>query len=501
MKSRITGAIKSKKLPSQSSIIISADELPDTENNTVAWIEEHLEHDLRKEISPRIRLSSLRQIVKVENWLRTPNTDCKEAESLAMAEILHYWDFMGIVSLENRATRIVNDTLRRLQRVKSIKSNSRLISVCTKYRGSTPLQNSLPGNIISGLESLIELHNILVADPLRVKNIIVHPSNQRCSILPDSTRKALEKSATYLRAESDNTTMGRIIQGYISSLVNNRKQAHQTMLAAISSQPSLVISFGLDLGAITYGFSSTDISYEPAAISWHSEEPISNTGITILYSGNIPFLRRYLGRIFYYLIAQPTLSTHIHIVADNMDATAFIIEANRLLSNLFEFSHRESVRPYISWSSQTPPREVGNLITYYACARYLVADEVMKRYNTSIWIQDVDLFPTAPTISANHRLQEYDVALVESGGLNFLAPWRRYLAGNVYISQSDNGRDFLKYTVEYIISFLSVEDSWMLDQNALDWAIEKSSTDTLIGNMKFLDIHLTQTTMNATIES
>lgn len=499
LKSRVTSEVKSKLLNRRHQTNIDSDFLPGPENEVVAWLEDQQGPEMRVELTPRTRLSSLRQIATLEIWLRDPGSACSAKDAEVMAEILHKWEFIGIVNLENRLTRIVNDSLRRMHGLKKLEETSKLVSICNAYRNLTPITDSLPGNLVSGLESIIEMHTLLAQHPIQSQELVRHPNTS--GTLSGNLRQALEGSWNYAPGNAEKNAVGLISRGYITSLLEGRLSGSRIIADATAKRSATVAKFGMDMGAMTYGTVGEGHQYKTPGIIWHSENHEANSKVTILYSGNVTFLRRYLGRIFFYLIAQPQLSTHIHIVADSAEAVSFIAEADSLLTAMHSFAGRDSDAPIIAWSSSAPPEEIGNLITYFACARYLVALDVMAKHDTAIWIQDVDLFPTSPITTANDSLGRFDVALVQSDGLNFMAPWRRYLAGNVYINQTDNARDFLRSVSDYITFFLSREHSWMLDQNALDWAVEKCSDYVRIGNMKHLNINLTQSIMNSAIES
>ncbi|MEE2524672.1 hypothetical protein [Pseudarthrobacter sp. J47] len=236
-------------------------------------------------------------------------------------------------------------------------------------------------------------------------------------------------------------------------------------------------------------------------ITWHGGDLREGASARILYSGNIEFLRRYLTRIIFYAAAEPTLQLHFHVVAAENEASEFIREANVLAETIQGFSRRSSELPALSWSSSHLPAGVGNPITYYACARYLVAQQVMDRFEADVWIQDVDLYPVSPIADSYTKFKEFDVVLAASTGIDRLAPWRRYLAGNVFLARSDKGRQFAARTADYVMAFLDQPNSWMLDQNALDWAVETAQPGTIIGNINALNIGLTQSVMNGAIES
>ncbi|WP_139184633.1 hypothetical protein [Arthrobacter sp. ok909] len=501
LRDRISKESRSLKVIAGNQLEISNDALPGPANQTVAWVDEIYPDGESKPLTPRVRVDALKHVAQLERWLRQPAQAATHAEAAKMLETLTTWEYFGDSEWQSRLVRIVNDVLRRLQRIHRIPSNSRLALLCELYPVQAAHSDSVPGNVMVSLTVMKELHAVLERHGASTQREIFHVTSPSDGPVSDSLRADLRDLLETSLAFNHPGTSSRILRGQVLSVLEGRTAALREFRAALSSGQQLVKSFYLDMGSFTYGLPETIAGAKNVPISWHGAEiPEATTG-TILYSANIEFLRRYMARILFYACAEPELHLHFHLVASDAEARAFIREAEDLSRTIHGFSHRTSMPPSLSWSSSQLPPEVGNPITYFACARYLVAGQVMDKFGTDVWVQDVDLYPTSPISQAGTALSGFDVVLAASSGINMLAPWRRYIANSVYISRSEKGRAFATNAAQYISAFLDEPDSWMLDQNALDWAVEKAPAGTSIGNMRALDIQLTQSAMNGSIES
>lgn len=70
-------------------------------------------------------------------------------------------------------------------------------------------------------------------------------------------------------------------------------------------------------------------------------------------------------------------------------------------------------------------------------------------------------------------LGKYDLSLPFSAGTMVLLPWRRIMAGNVFLKNNTSSREFMGYVRSYILDNINSEFTWTLDQNALTYAYEK----------------------------
>lgn len=501
LRNRISKETRSMKLRAGRTLELTSDVLPGPSDHTVAWIEEFHAEGESRELTPRVRLDAVRQVARLERWLRQPTKAATHEEAEDMLETLAAWEYFADSQWRDRVTRIVKDVLRRLAGARAVPDNSRVALLCQLYYRHSGFSDSLPGNVMAGLTALMELHAILQKHGTGTRPEVAHVSRAASSHIPESLRAELRGLIENSFSFNSPTTSSRLLRGQILSVLDDRAAALREFRTALSTGSELTRSLYLDMGAFTYGFPQPSLERRQVPISWYGGDASQGTNVTILYSANVEFLRRYFARIVFYASAEPKLQLHFHLVASEPEALDFIQEANELTRTIHGFSHRSSKPPALSWSSSPLPAGVGNPITYYACARYLVAQQVMDKFETDVWIQDVDLYPTSPISDSYRALTEFDVVLAASTGINMLAPWRRYIANSVFIARSSAARHFAASAVDYIWAFLDRTDSWMLDQNALDWAVEAAQPGIAIGNMRALDIRLTQSAMNGAIES
>ncbi|MCC3282473.1 hypothetical protein [Arthrobacter caoxuetaonis] len=479
---------------------MSRDMLPGPAEHTVVWIDEVCSDGSSKPLTSRFRLDALKAVAKLERWLRDPLRIATEEEAEAMLETLAVWEHFADAKWKERLTRLVKDVNRRVAGARHIPPNSRIALFC-RLDDRFGFSNSLPGNVVTGLTASLELHALLGKYGTPNVRRVEHLSRMTTMAISEPLRGELRTIVETSKAYNSSTTMSHLLRGQILSVIKGRAAAAEEFRTAISKDSKLIKSMYLDMGAFTYGVPRSDAKRNVLNVSWHGGVTLEDARVTVLYSANIAFLRRYFARIIFYALAEPNQQLHFHIVADEPEALDFIREATELANGMHTFSRRSSERPRISWSSSRLPEDVGNPVTYFACARYLVAQQIMDRFETDVWIQDVDLFPVSPVSDSPVGFAEFDVIVAASTGNNMLAPWRRYLAGNVFLSRSNNGRQFITQVENYIWTFLPVVDSWMLDQNALDWAIECAPAETAIGNMRVLGVGLTQSVMSGPIES
>jgi hypothetical protein len=65
-----------------------------------------------------------------------------------------------------------------------------------------------------------------------------------------------------------------------------------------------------------------------------------------------------------------------------------------------------------------------------------------------------------------------DISLPFSRGYASLAPWKRYIANSIYVKRTPEVFDLFQTLNSYIVYGLSEPLSWMLDQNAITYALE-----------------------------
>lgn len=126
---------------------------------------------------------------------------------------------------------------------------------------------------------------------------------------------------------------------------------------------------------------------------------------------------------------------------------------------------------------------IGNKITYYSIARYIVLKDIMELYNTSVIVSDVDInFETSHTYL-------FDNILPNKIGLIFnnkqKLPWLQILAGFNFFGKDTKDSQFIGYLKNFLIdSYFQGKDPWMLDQVALKVTEEKTKEEGIVFNLK-----------------
>lgn len=242
-----------------------------------------------------------------------------------------------------------------------------------------------------------------------------------------------------------------------------------------------------------------EIKYTGIGTDVHSR--INNGKTTVIYSANPKFLKAYLFRLVYYISLFPEFDYHFHLIASAEDCAKLA----ELVLESFVFNQKIRQKPtstaHISFSFSSVPLQVEDETSYFASARYLVAGQIMNITKAPVWVQDVDLFPTADTNKYQDQLKKHDVTLYVSGFLRGLFPWTRFLAGNVYVNNTQKGKEFLESAAKYLCEWVTVPNSWTVDQNALTYAIDYCGPNLKLGNMKELKVPLTQSKLAIRIES
>lgn len=292
--------------------------------------------------------------------------------------------------------------------------------------------------------------------------------------------------------------------GHVASIRGDRRRAAASYGEARMAFPDI-----MDPKTSTYPIStylvpppSDELLFETPRLEWiQTSIPTDPQFPVVLYSADPRFLKRYFPQLAFYMALFPEFTYHVHIVAERDEAEETMDLCAGLLSMILRLRDLEPDAVTIDWSRSRVPDDIGLQTTYYACARYLIAPQLMDAYQQDIWIQDVDLLPTGDIRTVPGRSQGADVMLHMSQRMNGIIPWRRYLAGNVLVRRTDNGRAVLDATARYLRSFLHRENSWCLDQNALVYAVETVPAETTFVNAVTVRAPLTQGRMPGLIEA
>lgn len=279
-----------------------------------------------------------------------------------------------------------------------------------------------------------------------------------------------------------------LLSAIYHSFLNNRNDAYKLFEIAINKDKFNMEELIIGQGIYTYkNYLSENQSANLITIDNDAQPSEANT--IFLMSVDAQFLRKYFSQLISSIIALKSHHFHIHIVSDNntdKEIELLIQEAKLLMYNSLkfrDFTHKV-IMPTFSYEHLT--EDINLKTTYYACSRYIHAEQLMSHFNKDIYIMDIDLFVINELKNYVNSISKYDIALAFSRGLISFTPWRRILAGNLYLKNNDNSKEFLNYAKSYILSHISEPNSWTLDQNALSYAYEKiidNNPNIKIGNL------------------
>ncbi|WP_198372723.1 glycosyltransferase family 61 protein, partial [Roseomonas rosulenta] len=164
------------------------------------------------------------------------------------------------------------------------------------------------------------------------------------------------------------------------------------------------------------------------------------------------------------MAGQQALGMHLHLVA--AEATA-----REIAAGLAAEASACGTRLALTWAEPEAKD-----IAFYACARFLVAREVMERFGCSVLLVDADSapLPDPRAIEALAQAAASDQVLlrIRARSASGYLPWRRLAAGLVFIPGGPHGRRFAAAVAGAIDWFWRGEGArlWWIDQLALEAA-------------------------------
>lgn len=266
----------------------------------------------------------------------------------------------------------------------------------------------------------------------------------------------------------------------------NRMEAERIFQGIKSSEFSATVNwFGFDLGYNTY-FSVTKSDYLQAEkdlkqVADQIHIVNCKNKAAIIASMDIRFFRIYAPLLIYVAHHTEGIDFHFVIIGDDHEDAACWSSAQQLhLAKLTGFASKGAV----VFHRVTVPEYVVYPRTFYACARYFVAPQLINFYER-VYVMDADLMPKDNMMPYINKLNA-GVSINENKGFLSLFPWRRILAGNAAFVGLGSS-EFLRHAITYMLKGLRYDNSWMLDQNALLYASEKSEYHCLV-NQPFMQL-------------
>ena len=279
--------------------------------------------------------------------------------------------------------------------------------------------------------------------------------------------------------------------GKIYSLIDRSAAADCFRLMKEKDQDNLVPYFYSDMGSQTY-YSQRDILDSEAedrtnticgSLRWLSPEKPGDSEFGILISVDSNFFRIYAWLIYFYAQQLPSVDFNVLICGDQAEAEQLISDGDRFVEGLNTLN-RSGIPTNINFLRIPVPDFVVQPKTFYASARFYAARPLLDVY-PRLYLMDADLMFTEDPTRFFERIKDIPFAAPENLGLTYLSPWRRYLAGNIPLNRSILGTDFMNDLLNYTSHGLSAQQSWMLDQNAITYAVELNFPDTSVSLNSF----------------
>jgi hypothetical protein len=265
-----------------------------------------------------------------------------------------------------------------------------------------------------------------------------------------------------------------IVRGHVASLFD-RELAHRHYSAALG-QADLVGRFYIDQGINTYFSSPESLPRLVEGLNHKVASIRSSARLSLIFSMDAVFCSAYLPLVIHYARYLPDYNYHFVFVGADNELSA----CEEMLKGLVDAQERCAGRKLenYSYSTMSIPALVKDKTTLYACARYFAACDLLERFE-GVYIMDVDIQLTSNPAGYFASMLEQRLCLSRVLHLGQLMPWRRCMAGNVYVSNSEVGRVFLNVACDYMRAGLLCKGSWTLDQNALCYALEYTGANVL----------------------
>lgn len=266
-----------------------------------------------------------------------------------------------------------------------------------------------------------------------------------------------------------------VLLGQLQSTYSRDDAAQTFTRVQEHAHASLIADFYWDTGSLTY-FSENYISRNRRVLpslgdmeTWKIGPGVGSDH-AIVVSMDPNFFRIYAPMILFNAQQLPEQDFVIILCASSSAAKELCDDVDAYFLGLAGLN-RQAAPSNIRLHAVNTPAWVGNERTFYACARFLAIPDLLEEYK-SVYSIDADLFllrdpkhflaSTASTILGFPKTQ----------GLLGVPPWRRFMAGNLVAGRGATDSKVLQRMFDYLSVGLRGPKTWMLDQNALTYAVE-----------------------------
>ena len=263
-----------------------------------------------------------------------------------------------------------------------------------------------------------------------------------------------------------------LLAAHYYSLLNERENAVKCFGKVKSFNNNLEIEFGIGQGSSTYNLLTENSQKHENNVTFYSQQLNIESNYTILVSVDSKYLKRYATIIFFSIVALQKYHFHIHVVGDDKETIKTIEDAQALYNHIKNFTGKTSDIITPTFSYEELPEYAVSIKSFSATARFINASYFMETFNSNLLILDADMFLTDDLTNYLNGIKKYDITIAFSQSVTATLPWRRVMAGNIYLTNNEKARRFIDITSDYIVDNLKETQSWTLDQNALSYAYE-----------------------------
>lgn len=267
----------------------------------------------------------------------------------------------------------------------------------------------------------------------------------------------------------------RVLLGQVQSIYDRDEAASTFSEVRDHPKASLVSSFFRDLGAMTY-YSDEEVQRRKRGVPTLSQMGTWTAGAgpqsdrAILISVDPKFFRIYGPMILHNAQQLSTLDFVIVLCSSAEIADQLHRDAQEYLTSLSALN-RQSPPKNVRFIAVDTPHWVANERTFFAAARFLALPGLLEEYE-SVYAMDADLFMVRNPGPFMNKTAGVTLGVPRTEGTLGISPWRRYMAGNVVANRSMLASPACARLLDYLSVGLADSASWMLDQNALTYAVE-----------------------------
>jgi len=211
-------------------------------------------------------------------------------------------------------------------------------------------------------------------------------------------------------------------------------------------------------------------AYEPRLFqrrTHHALTPLPAGGAPVILVGCDEGYWRRFGAVFLTSWEEraPSCALHVHLIDPSEDTRA-------------ELERLHAARP-ARLSASWERFDVAGLsdyqrVTYYTCARFAVADRLLREVGAPVLQMDIDATVIADPGAALAGWPGWDVSIMRDG--RGRGPMRDFLAGFMAFNATEKGRAFLALVLRYI--------GWHFDRDLVFWGLDQAAPYCVFDHLK-----------------